>query len=73
MVSNRNAKNFKAADKELKALLLQLNERKVEESILNKGVEWHFNPPTRFGFWWGTLSVGRLSLSFNKTQHPETS
>ena len=40
-----NATNFKAADKELKALLLQLDEDKIKESTSNKGIVWHFTPP----------------------------
>ena len=39
-----NAKNFKAADKELKALLLQLDEDKIKASTSNKGIVWHFTP-----------------------------
>ena len=40
-----NATNFKAADKELKALLLQLDEDKIKASASNKGIVWHFTPP----------------------------
>ena len=40
-----NATNFKAADKELKALLLQLEEDKIKASTSNKGIVWHFTPP----------------------------
>ena len=37
-----NGKNFRAADKEMKSLMLQ----KIKESITNKGIKWHFNPPS---------------------------
>lgn len=40
-----NATNFRAADKELNMLVLQLDQEKIKESISNKGVVWHFNPP----------------------------
>ena len=40
-----NATNFKAANKELKALLLQLDEDKIKASTSNKGIVWHFTPP----------------------------
>ena len=40
-----NATNFKASDKELKALLLQLDKDKIKESTSNKGIVWHFTPP----------------------------
>ena len=44
MVSD-NGTNFKDADKGLKSLVSQLNEDKIKESIVNKGVPWYFNPP----------------------------
>ena len=40
-----NGTNFKAADKELKDLIQQLDQEKVKESISNKRIVWHFNPP----------------------------
>ena len=40
-----NATNFKAADKEFKALLLQLDEDKIKASTSNKGIVLHFTPP----------------------------
>lgn len=40
-----NGTNFKSADKELKSLLSQIDEDKIKESVANKGVKWHFNPP----------------------------
>ena len=40
-----NATNFKAAGKEFKALLLQLDEDKIKASTSNKGIVWHFTPP----------------------------
>ena len=40
-----NGMNFKAADKELKSLISQLDQEKIKESIANKGIVWHFNPP----------------------------
>ena len=40
-----NGTNFKGADNELKSLLLLIDETKVLESVANKVVKWHFNPP----------------------------
>ena len=40
-----NGTNFRAADKELKSLISQLDQEKIKESIANKGIDWHFNPP----------------------------
>ena len=40
-----NGTNFKAADKDLKSLISQLDQEKIKESIANKGIVWHFNPP----------------------------
>ena len=39
-----NGSNFRAADKELKSLIFQLDQEKIKESIANKGIKWHFNP-----------------------------
>ena len=41
-----NGTNFRAADKEMKSLILQLDQEKIKESIANKGIKWHFNPPS---------------------------
>ena len=40
-----NGTNFKGADAELKLLVRELDENKIYQSIANKGVTWHFNPP----------------------------
>ena len=40
-----NGTNFKGADRELKTLLSELDEPKINVSVANKGVKWHFNPP----------------------------
>ena len=40
-----NGTNFKGADAELKSLVRELDENKIYQSIANKGVTWHFNPP----------------------------
>ena len=39
-----NGTYFRAADKEMKSLILQLDQEKIKESIVNKGIKWHFNP-----------------------------
>ena len=40
-----NGTNFKGADNELKLLVSQIDKSKIAESVANKGVKWHFNPP----------------------------
>ena len=40
-----NGTNFKGADAELKSLVQQLDESRIKQSISNKGISWHFNPP----------------------------
>ena len=40
-----NGTNFKGADAELKSLVRELDENKINQSIANKGIIWHFNPP----------------------------
>ena len=40
-----NGTNFKGADRELKTLLSELDETKINVSVANKGVNGHFYPP----------------------------
>ena len=40
-----NGTNCKGADAELKSLVRELDEYKIDKSIANKGVTWNFNPP----------------------------
>ena len=40
-----NGTNFKGTGKELKMLLSELDESKINAAVANKGVKWHFNPP----------------------------
>ena len=44
-VYSDNGTNFIGADRELQALLSQVDNHKIQESVANKGVKWHFNPP----------------------------
>ena len=44
-VYSDNGTNFVGADRELQALLAQEEGHKIKESVANKGVKWHFNPP----------------------------
>ena len=39
-----NGTNFNSADADLKSLVRELDENKINQSIANKGVTWHFNP-----------------------------
>ena len=40
-----NGTNIKGAGRELKMLLSELEESKINAAVANKGVKWHFNPP----------------------------
>ena len=40
-----NGTDFKGADNELKSLVLQIDENKIQESVAHKGVKWHSTPP----------------------------
>ena len=44
-VYSDNGTNFVGADRELQVLLAQVEGHKIKESVANKGVKWHFNPP----------------------------
>ena len=44
-VYSDNGTNFVGADRDLQALLAQVEGNKIKESVANKGVKWHFNPP----------------------------
>ena len=45
VIYSDNGTNFKSADKKLKSLISLLDTNKINESIANKGIKWHFNPP----------------------------
>ena len=40
-----NGTNFVAAERELRGLVEALDQSKIAQSTVNKGVMWHFNPP----------------------------
>ena len=61
-----NGTNFKGADNELRLLIAQLDNEKVKETIANKGVTWHFNPPVCPTFRWGTRNHDQIG----KTSYP---
>ena len=44
-VYSDNGTNFVGADRELQALLAQVESHKIKESVANKGVKLHLNPP----------------------------
>ena len=44
MISD-NGTNFVGAERELKELVEQLDQDKIEKSSANKGIKWSFNPP----------------------------
>lgn len=41
-----NGTSFRSADSELKKSIKEWNTSKIAKHLLQKGVQWHFNPPT---------------------------
>ena len=56
-----NGSNFIGANKELQELVRQLVQEKITKSTANKGVKWHFNPPTTAALWRGARSYDQGS------------
>lgn len=52
-----NGTNFISAERELKEALSALNKEKIQRALLQKGVDWSFNPPSspHFGGVWERL------------------
>jgi hypothetical protein len=44
-VLSDNGLNFVGANKELKTMLAQMDQRKIAGSLATKGIQWQFNPP----------------------------
>ena len=40
-----NGTNFVAAEKEIRALVAQLDQKQIERATANKGITWYWNPP----------------------------
>ena len=72
VIYSDNGTNFKSADKELKSLISLLDTNKINESIANKGIMWHFNPPLapHFGGAHESMikSAKRLSVRYSGMQ-----
>lgn len=41
-----NGTNFRAAESEMRKMIREWNTSKIERHLQQKGVQWHFNPPT---------------------------
>ncbi|KAM4561412.1 uncharacterized protein V3H82_015431 [Fundulus diaphanus] len=41
-----NGTNFRAAESEMRKMICEWNTSKIEKHLQQKGVQWHFNPPT---------------------------
>ena len=53
-VVSDNGGNFIGAGKELRELAKNFDENKIQRSVANKGIRWHFNPPLAPAFWGST-------------------
>ena len=52
-----NGANFVGADRELRDCLQNWNQSKINDELLQHGIEWHFDPPAapHFGGVWERL------------------
>ena len=46
VIRSDNGSNFVSAQAELKRAIKEWNQTKIEEFLLQKNIQWHFNPPT---------------------------
>ncbi|XP_071094674.1 uncharacterized protein [Haliotis cracherodii] len=46
VIRSDNGTNLSSSERELKEEILKLNQSKLHSSLLEKGIDWHFNPPT---------------------------
>ena len=44
-VLSDNGSNFIVGERELRELVQQLNQGKIERIAANRGIQWHFDPP----------------------------
>ena len=45
-IRSDNGTNFVGGEKELRHAIAEWNQNKIHESLLQKSIDWHFNPPT---------------------------
>ncbi len=53
-ITSDNGTNMVGAEKELREMLLKVDQSKMINFFCNNGMDWHFNPPTasHFGGVW---------------------
>lgn len=72
LIRSDNGTNFVGAQRELKEALCILNQHRIQEALLQKGIKWSFNPPgaSHHGGVWERLikSVRQVLYSVLKQQ-----
>jgi hypothetical protein len=67
-VLSDNGTNFVGAKREMQEQMKAWNQQKINDSLLQKGISWHFNPPagSHFGGVWEHLirSTRKISTPF---------
>lgn len=72
IIRSDNGKNFVGAERELREAIEQWNQSRIEDALMQKGIQWVFNPPagSHFGGVWERQirSVRKILRSVLKEQ-----
>ncbi|KAL7846665.1 hypothetical protein SRHO_G00216450 [Serrasalmus rhombeus] len=72
VIRSDNGTNFIAAERELREAMQNMNDSKIKEGMLKRGIEWNFNPPGashQGGVWERQIRTVRKVLGALLKQH----